>query len=145
MIRIVSGDEVGRWVCDRMQGASFHVGGAQAIGCERDFWLIAGAIFENWTGRSMTIHWAVDERIPKTFLHAIADYAFNKCEIEKLIAPVDTGNKDMAKLAFKLGFTREAMIRNAGRTGDIALFTMPKKNCRFLSPRYAETLEVIHG
>ena len=135
MIRIVSGDEVGRWVCSRM-GASFHVGGAQAIGCERDFKLIAGAIFENWTGRSMTVHWAIDDRIPKEFLYAIADYSFNGCGIEKLIAPVDTGNIVMTKLAFKLGFTREAMIRNAGKVGDIALFTMPKKNCRFLKVRH---------
>ncbi len=133
---IIQGDVAGYWVAQQM-GSSFHADGATAIGLERNGRIVAGIFFENYTGRSMTCHWAIKGRINKEFLHAIAVYAFIQCGVHKLIAPIESTNVPMVCLAFKLGFQFEAEIADAGRDGDIYIYTITKEQCRFLEGRYS--------
>src|SRR5437879_1641171 len=72
---IVTAKSVGFWVAERM-GGSFCSDEAVAIGLERHGKLIAGTIFEQWNGRSMVCHMAVDGLMTPEYLRSIAEYAF---------------------------------------------------------------------
>jgi RimJ/RimL family protein N-acetyltransferase len=133
--RIISGPEVGYWVAGKM-GSSFSPETATAIGLEKDGNIIAGVMYENWNGKSITAHMAVDAPITRSFLGAIFKYAYDKCAVEKVILPVSSGNQKSNKFVKNLGFNEEARIADAAPDGDIVLYTMKKDNCKFLGEQY---------
>jgi RimJ/RimL family protein N-acetyltransferase len=134
---ITSGTEVGEWVCSQT-GGGYHDARSNAIGLCRDNDIVAGVVYENWNGRSIVCHIAVEGRMTPAYLAAIFDYPFNVCGVDKIIAPVSSGNGKALKLVGKMGFTEEARIHNADTAGDIVFLTMTRDSCRFLGKRYGQ-------
>lgn len=136
---ITTGDKVGEWVCDQT-GGGYHHARSNAIGLEKDGEMVAGVVYENWNGRSIVCHIAVQGRMTPAYLAAIYDYPFNVCGVDKIIAPVSSGNGKAMKLVGKMGFTEEARIHNADTAGDIVFLTMARESCRFLEGRYGQKI-----
>lgn len=134
---LTHGADVGHWVAAQTDGAYFS-DKSQAIGLVRDGELVAGVIYENWNGKSITCHIAFLGRLSKAFLALSFRYAFVTCGASKIIAPVMSDNKAAMRLVQKMGFREEARIIDAAPRGDIVLLTMTSDNCRFLRGNYGQ-------
>lgn len=132
---IVQGAEIGAWVAKRVEG-KFYAEISSSIGLRKDGKTIAGVIYENFNGASIFCHIAIEGRLTKAYLHAIFDYPFNACKVNKIVVPVVSNHIKSIKLVTNMGFTEEARIVNGARDGDIIFLTMTKENCRFLGVRY---------
>ena len=139
MVRnIVSGPIVGHWVAKQMDG-SFSEATSTAIGLQKETGeIIAGVIYENWNKRSVVAHMAVTGRLTRSFLGAIFRYAFEKCGVNKVILPVSSGNEKSNDFVRHLGFTEECRISDAVPGGDVILYTLKKRDCRFLGDSYGQ-------
>lgn len=133
--RIVTGPEVGYWVAGKMRG-SFGKDTSTAIGLEKEGVIVAGVIYENWNGKSLMVHLAIEGRVTRAFLGAIFRYGFVTCGIEKAIAPIESNNAKIIKFVENAGFLREATIKDAAPGGDILIYTLKKSDCRFLGEKY---------
>ena len=129
---IVTGDPVCAWVADRSGGEYF--GGGVGFGIERNGQLVCGVLFENFTGRSMQIHVAKtpDGRMSRAWLRALFRYAFDHCKVNKIIGVIDSENSESLRFTRHIGFTDEAVIKDAGPAGDFHILTMTRNQCRFL-------------
>lgn len=130
---IVFGEHVCHWVAERTGGA-YYPGSGQGIGWEKDGELLAGVLYDNHTGRSVQMHvaavgkrWMVREYLQFCFI-----YPFGQLKVNKVIGLVDSTNADALKFDLHLGFRQEAMIKDAGKTGDTIILTMTRDQCRFL-------------
>lgn len=122
-----------------MDGA-YNADRSNAIGLFRDGKAIAGVVYENYNGQSVVCHICVKGRMTPTYLAAIFDYAFNVCDVHKVICPVSSGNVRAQQVVRKMGFTEEARLKDADTAGDIVLLTMTREACRFLEPRYGQKI-----
>ena len=136
---ILIGHEVGRWVAARNH-QMYHEANSQSIGLEKDGKIVAGVIYENWNGQSIVVHIAILGNLTPTFVAKIFDYAFRQLAAHKVIAPVASINSESIRLVSNMGFKEEANIKDAHLSGDIVIFTMTKKDCRFLGERYGKRL-----
>ena len=134
---ITSGPEVGEWVC-MQTGGGYHAERSNALGLKKGDELVCGVVYENWNGRSIVCHIALQDRLTPAYLAAIYDYPFNVCGVDKIIAPVGSKNVKALKLVRKMGFTEEARIKDADTNGDIVFLTMTRASCRYLEPRYGQ-------
>ena len=134
---ITSGDHVNAWVAEKINGV-FHPGSV-GIGLMRDGVMRAGVMFENWNGKSVMAHMAVDGgRLTPAYVAAIFDYAYNVCGVEKVILPVGSQNLKSQRLVENMGFMEEGRILDAAPDGDIVIYTMSKPDCRFLGEKYGK-------
>lgn len=134
---IESSTEVGEWVCSHT-GGGYYEARSNALGLRKDGKIVSGVVYENWNGRSVVCHIAFKSRLTPAYLAAIFDYPFNVCGVDKIIAPVSSGNSKALRLVGKMGFTEEARIHNADTDGDIVFLTMTRDSCRYLEPRYGQ-------
>ena len=134
---IESSTEVGEWVCFQT-GGGYHEARSNALGLRKDGEVVAGVVYENWNGRSVFCHIAIEGRMTPTYLAAIFDYPFNVCGVDKIVVPVSSENSKALRLVGKMGFTEEARIHNADTNGDIVFLTMARDSCRFLGRRYGQ-------
>ena len=94
-------------------------------------------MFENWNGKSVMAHMAVDGgRLTPAYVAAIFDYAYNVCNVNKVILPVGSQNLKSQRLVENMGFMEEGRILDAAPDGDIVIYTMSKPDCRFLGEKY---------
>lgn len=126
---------VGHWVAEKNNQLYFEVN-SRAIGLEKDGKIVAGLIYESWNKRSIVMHIAITGSMTRAFLAKIFDYPFRQLGAEKIIAPIFSANKRCIRLVTNMGFAQEAIIKDAHPLGDIVLFTMTRKECRFLGERY---------
>jgi len=123
---------IGHWVAKNVDG-KYHAELSNAIGLVRNDEIVAGVIYENYNGRSLMVHIAITGRLTPTFLKEIFKYPFETCGVNKIIATVSSVNVKSIKLVENMGFTEEGRIRDAAPDGDIILYTMSDKDCRFIS------------
>lgn len=135
--RISSGVAAGEWVAAQL-GRGFYADRAEALGLEKDGVQQAGVIYEDYNGVSVVCHIAITARLTPVFLAAIFDYPFRVCGVDKIIAPVSSGNAKARQLVEKMGFTEEARIQNARPDGDMILYTQRQRDCRYLGERYGK-------
>ena len=129
--------KVGPWVAKKVFG-KFHPEDSEAIGLEKEGELIAGVIYENWNGRSIVCHIAVDGKMTPSYLGAIFHYPFEFCGVDKIIAPIAESNTECMNLVRNMGFELEAELSEAHPDGSLFLFTMRKENCRFIGDKYGK-------
>lgn len=137
-----SGPHVGAWVAERVKG-NFHPGHATAIGWVKDGKVTAGVMYENWNGRSIMAHIAVEGRLTPAFIAAVFDYAFNVCGVEKAVVPVGSHNVKSQRLVEHMGFAEECRLKDVQPLGDTILYTMQKAQCRFLGEKYGQRIRAI--
>ena len=134
---ITSDHSAGHWTAKKVDGGYFQKR-SQSIGLKKDGEFVAGVIYENWHGKSITCHIAVTGRMIPAYLFAIFDYPFNVCKVGKIIVPVSSANLTSIRFVEKMGFQEEARINNAMPDGDMVIFTMPKERCKYLENRYGK-------
>jgi RimJ/RimL family protein N-acetyltransferase len=134
--RIENGPHIGRWVAGKIKGV-YHEGDT-AIGLVKNDKIIAGVLYENWNGRSITAHMGIEGLLTPAYIGAIFDYAYNVCNVEKVILPVGSTNAKSMRLVKNMGFVEEGRIADASPEGDVILYTLKKADCRFLGDRYGQ-------
>lgn len=133
---IITGAPVGAWVAGVL-GRGYFAERSQAIGLVRED-IQAGVIYEDWSGRSIVCHIAVVGRLTSRYLAAIFDYPFNVCGVEKIIAPILSGNTKALRLVKNMGFVEEARLRFSDE--DVCVMTMTRQQCRFLEAKYVKKI-----
>lgn len=126
-------ERVGRFVCDRV-GGRFDPAMATAIGMEVDDVLVAGVMFDNFNGRSISMHVAGDggHWMTRDYARACFGYAFNQLGVNKIIGLVDSSNEAARRYDEHLGFHLEATITGAGNVGDLLIYSMTPEQCRWI-------------
>ena len=140
--RITSGPEIGHWVAERVH-SGFDEVRSTALGLKRDDEIIAGVVYENWSGRSVWCHFAIEGQITPAYLAAIFDYPFRIGEVDKIIVPVNSDNEDSEKVVKNMGFAEEGRIKESVPFGDTVFYTLHLNDCRFLNHRYSKRIS--HG
>ena len=96
-------------------------------------WVIG---YNNFLGRSVQVHLGSIKGLqtrPRQLLHAAFDFPFNVLHVDLLIGIINSVNKRMVDIAFKLGFKEKTRWKNMhDNGGDIIMFEMYKKDCRWL-------------
>lgn len=130
-------ERVGRWVCDRV-GGFFHPQLATAIGMERDGVLIAGVMFDNYNGRSISMHVAGEggHWMTRDYARACFGYAFGQLGVGKIVGLVDSTNEQARRYDEHLGFRLEATVTGAGKTGDLLIYSMTPEQCRWIGRKH---------
>lgn len=126
-------DEVAAWVAPRIGEEKFEL--ATAIGLERYGQLIAGVVYTGLTDRSVQMHIAA---IPgkrwctREFILAFFGYPFVQLRLSRVTALVRASNVDSLKFCDHIGMTREGVLREATAEGDLVIFGMLRRECRYL-------------
>lgn len=126
---IVQGESVARWV---MQTIGSYTEGMAGIGWQIDGEIVAGIAYENYNHNNLFGHQRIDKNPPKSFWIANARYIFNDLGCKRFTATVESTNLKAIKLNHHIGFETEAILKDAGRTGDLVVMVLWKNNCRFL-------------
>ena len=112
-------------------------GSENTLGVEQDGELIAGVVFEGYTGSSISIHVAALEGrlwLSKEFLFRVFAYPFLQLECNRVTGLVRVDNPKAQKLDEHLGFIREGVMRRGATDGtDYIIYGMLKEECRWLN------------
>lgn len=129
---IVIGDAVCAWVASQAGGE--YYGGGVGFGIEKQGRIVCGVFFENFTGRSVQIHVALEpgQRMTREWLRALFGYAFNQLKVLKIVGVIDSENSASLRFTRHIGFTDESVIKDAGPKGDLCILTMNRQQCRYL-------------
>jgi hypothetical protein len=129
---IVQGQAIGDWVAKKASGNWTHL--CSAIGQIKDEEIIAGVMYDNYTGSSICIHSRIDEPklVSRKFYWAVFDYPFNKLKVKRLTGVVPLSNLNAQKLNEHLGFKKEAILKDYFPSGDAIIYVMRQEDCRFL-------------
>lgn len=132
-------EEVIAWVAPRLDERPDHFEGCTAIGLERDGELIAGVIYNFYTGSSISMNCAA---IPgrmwlnRDFLFRVFAYPFIQLGCRRVTSFVRADNLDAMCFNLKLGFRIEGRVRQGCEDGtDMWMLGMLRNECRFLEPR----------
>ena len=131
---LVIGDKVVEWVAQRTNEFG-DFGASQGLGWERDGSLVAGVVYADWNGPNVVCHIASDGSrrwLTRAYLWAIFDYPFRQLKVKRITVTVGEGNKDSRRFVEHLGFTMEATLQQAHPTGDLLVYRMFEKECRWL-------------
>jgi RimJ/RimL family protein N-acetyltransferase len=112
-------------------------GNENTLGVEQDGELIAGVVFEGYTGSSISMHVAAVEGklwLSREFLFRSFAYPFLQLECNRVTGLVRVDNPKAQKLDEHLGFVREGVMRKGATDGtDYIIYGMLKEECRWLN------------
>lgn len=127
-------DRVIPWVGYRIDEDEF--GDAVAIGLEEDGELIAGVVFNLYTGPSIMMHVAAEPGrrwLTRDFLYRCFAYPFIQLKCHRVGGLVREDNLDAQRFDEHLGFKREGLVRRGADDGtNLILYGMLKEECRWL-------------
>lgn len=110
-------------------------GGMQGLGLDQDGKLIAGVLYEGYTGSNIWMHVAAEPGsfwATRDFLGAAFNYPFVQLKLDRVSGYVEASNTAARRLNEKLGFRKEAILEKAARDGgDVILYVLWKKDCRY--------------
>jgi RimJ/RimL family protein N-acetyltransferase len=108
----------------------------RAIGLEKDGKLVAGVVYDYYTGANICLHIAaVPGRrwLTKEFLWFMFFYPFEQLGVKRITGIIPESNVDSRKFAQGLhGATLEARLKDAHPDGDMLIFRMFKEDCMYL-------------
>lgn len=127
---------VAPWVAQKCEAPLVQA--CTAIGLVQGGRLVAGVMYDHFTGRSIQATIAIDSIKPsRKFWWAIFDYPFNQLGFEKIIVRISTKNSRSMALASRLGFTLEGYIQGVYDDGsDMLIATMTRDNCKWLGVKH---------
>lgn len=96
--------------------------------------LLGGVIYEGLTGPCIFAHQAAfDKRwLSKDMLWVVFDYPFNQLKCKKICGTIPSSNPGLLAFNLKLGFSVEAVIKDAYPDGDMLVMSMKRDECRWL-------------
>lgn len=113
-------------------------GAHTAIGLERGGRLIAGVVYDGFTGPNAAMHVAAlpgKSWLRRDYLRACFAYPFVQLGCNRVTGLVSSTNAGALKFDFALGFEYETMLKGAVPGGDLLVLVMWKQNCRWLNLR----------
>ena len=124
------------FMAEHLSDCKFN-GNESTLGVESNGELIAGVVFEGYTGSSISIHVAALEGklwLSKEFLFRVFAYPFLQLECNRVTGLVRVDNPKAQKLDEHLGFIREGVMRRGATDGtDYIIYGMLKEECRWLN------------
>jgi RimJ/RimL family protein N-acetyltransferase len=120
------------WVAERIE-APIPIN-AVGIGQESGGRIVAGVIYESYTGTSIAASIAVEEgeSVSRQMLWAIFDYPFNQLGVKKILTYSRNCNHKVQVMLDKLGFTEEATIEDVYEDGALVIRSMTREQCKWL-------------
>jgi RimJ/RimL family protein N-acetyltransferase len=107
-----------------------------ALGLQEDGELIAGVVFNWYTGPSISMHVAAEPGrrwLNRDFLYRCFAYPFLQLKCNRVTGFVRVDNLDAQRFDEHLGFKREGVIRQGAEDKtDFILYGMLKDECRWL-------------
>jgi len=133
---------VAAFVADRAQCAVPSSGSA-AIGWLRDEDLVAGVLYEHFTGASITATIALEPGavMVRQLLWAILHYPFKQFGVDKVLAFVNESNWKSRTWLEKAGFTLETQVGDVYPDGAMMIYTMTKARCRWLEKENGQEIK----
>ena len=110
---IVTGEEITKWVADRIKDVEFH--NEQAIGIVKDGVIVGGVVIDSYAPNARcAIHCAGEGKrwINREFIFAVFDYVFNQLNCQVILNSVNSSNKASLKFTEHIGFTKALEIKN---------------------------------
>lgn len=110
----------------------------KGLGLEQDGELIAGVLYEGFTGHNIWMHVAAEPGarwMTREFLRYCFYYPFVECGVDRVSGWVEDSNEAAKRFDEHLGFREEARLKGAARDGgDVILYVMWRKDCRYVDP-----------
>jgi RimJ/RimL family protein N-acetyltransferase len=137
MKRLVYGQNkrICEWVGPQIDIQQFDAD-AVAIGVEEDGVLIAGTVFNNYTGASIDMHVAAisgKRWATPTVLCCAFAYPFAQLKCNRVTGPVREDNLVSRRFVEHLGFKQEGLMRRGCEDGtNLILYGMLREECRWL-------------
>jgi len=128
----VIGQPVVDWVMQKMGG---DYGPSVGIGVENAGEIVGAVVFCAYNKASMFIHVASNGTVAwanKEWFFTLFDYAFNQARVNTLIGPISEKNHSARRFTERVGFTLTAEIPDAHPDGKLLIYTMHRKQCRWL-------------
>lgn len=119
---------------------------SQAIGLECDGELVAGVVYQLYTGPggSMLMHVASDGSrhwMTRAYLSACFRYPFVQMQCRRVTGLVRADNAEAQRFDEHLGFKREGLLRQGCTDGtDMIVYGMLASECRFLEGKHHAAL-----
>lgn len=108
----------------------------KGLGLERDGELVAGVLYENWSGPNVWMHVAAvpgSRWLNREFLRYCFHYPFMELGCSRVSGYVEASNEAARRFDEHLGFKPEAVLKGAATDGgDVILYVMWRDECRFL-------------
>jgi RimJ/RimL family protein N-acetyltransferase len=142
MKQIVTGptDVIASYVAHKV-GMPNGFGPCTAIGLLEEGALIAGVVYNDWTGGNVFAHVAAEDGrrwLSKEYLRVCFEYPFTQLGVNRVTGWVEESNLAARKFDEHLGFELEARLKGAARDGgDVLIYVLWKDKCRFIGDRYA--------
>lgn len=115
------------------------VAGMKGIGLEKDGELIAGVLYEGYTGHNIWMHVAAAPGrrwLNREYLRYCFHYPFNELGCRRVSGWVEASNEDARRFDEHLGFKEEARLKGAARDGgDVILYVMWRSECKYVDPQ----------
>lgn len=146
---IMNDEAIGHAVAAAVDG-SFAPGRDRVIARVERGVVLAGVIYQQYTGRSVQMHVAAwhPNWLSRDFLWVLFNYPFEQLGCKVVIAAVATSNFRAMKLDLKLGFKAQITIPDVFDDGaGITMMTMRRDECRWLNlkPRQLQSGNVDNG
>jgi RimJ/RimL family protein N-acetyltransferase len=123
---IVYGAGVAQWVLNN--------NGNDAIGWMKDGRLVSGFAISECNGKNAFVHIRLEGRTSRQFWFAMVDWVYNQIGCEKMTAPVAATNEKCLKLLRHMGWTQDAVLKDAAHDqSDMLFLSWHKKDCYILN------------
>ena len=133
-MELVSGNAVVDWVCNSINHDPSTV--AMGIGLLDKGNLIAGAVYEGYTGTNIFMHMCIAKPVTKEFWQAIFSYPFDDLRVNRITAYMMEANTKVIELSKHVGFKEEGRLKGAAHDGtDMVASVMWKDDCKMLKWR----------
>ena len=131
---IVAGQSVLAWMYTQSDEFSNH--DAQALGWHDGKRIVAGVAYTDYNGVNLCMHVvaAPGRRwLTREFLWRCFHYPFVQLGVARVTGLVGSGNMQGRRFDEHLGFTLETTLRGAHPTGDLLVYVLWRKDCRWLT------------
>lgn len=126
-------EKISKWVWEQLGEED---SGGEAIGLERDGELIAGVVFNMYTGASISMNVVAvpgKDWLNREFLFRSFAYPFLQLRCYRVTALVKVDNNVSNKFVEDIGYKREGLLRRAHVDGsDMFIYGMLREECRWI-------------
>ena len=137
---VVTGHDhlVGPWV-SKKTGGTWVPGSGVTVGLfDDEKGILAGVLYDSFNGANVQMHVAAipgRDWLCREFLWFCFYYPFVQLGCKRVTGIVSASNADARKFDEHLGFQLEATLKDAHPDGDLLVYVMHKKDCRWLNLR----------
>lgn len=139
MERLLIGQQAADWVIQRINRFG-DFGSCVGIALQKyengEWQTVAGVVYEDYNGPNIVAHIASDGSkrwLTRKFLWVMFDYPFNQAKVNRVTCYIGSRNDASINLCERLGFERETTLAGAHPDGDLHIYRLWKKDCKWLS------------